>query len=95
MFYIYHQNNSGGEFIRNDKVDICVIIEALSSESANIIAEKEVGIYFDGVKAGKDCPCCGDRWMRSNDRLGKRIIEEHLDYSEETKIYPLNWHDLK
>ena len=23
---------------------------------------RDIGLYFDGVSLGKDCPCCGDRW---------------------------------
>ena len=58
MFYHFDQNNSGGEFhgpARN------VFIEALDSGHANQIAES-IGIYFDGVDMGYDCPCCGNRW---------------------------------
>jgi hypothetical protein len=45
----------------DDNVDHYVIIEAESADEANHIAES-VGIYFDGVEKGIDCPCCGDRW---------------------------------
>lgn len=93
MFYIYHQNNSSGYFIQNEKVDLCVIIEALSQESANTIAEKELGMYFDGVRKGMDCPCCGDRWIRAYTE--KRTLEEYKYYPEETKIYRLDCSDLK
>ena len=38
-----------------------VVIEAINEYEANHRAEK-IGLYFDGVKKGKDCPCCGNRW---------------------------------
>ena len=61
MFYTYHQNNSGGNFDRDDRVAETVIIEANSPDDGNYLAEC-VGIYFNGVEAGHDCSCCGDRW---------------------------------
>jgi len=60
-FYTFYQNNSGGNFVVNDKLKEYVIIEASSHNEANNIAI-EKGIYFDGVHSGFDCGCCGDRW---------------------------------
>lgn len=59
MFYTFSQNNSGGRF---HPPAIFVIVEASSPYEANHRAEHEVGLYWDGVHAGRDCPCCGDRW---------------------------------
>jgi len=61
MFYTFRQNNSGGEYDINDKVNEIVIVEAESADEANLKAE-EVGIYFNGVENDLDCECCGDRW---------------------------------
>lgn len=61
--YRFSQNNSGGIFIINDNVCPIVYITAETAEEANKKAEA-IGIYFDGVEAEKDCPCCGDRWYR-------------------------------
>lgn len=61
MFYNFHQNNSGGIFIIDDRVGKYVIIEADNSNDANEKAKK-IGIYFDGCRKGEDCSCCGDRW---------------------------------
>jgi hypothetical protein len=58
MFYTFSQNNSGGFF---KPPAIHVIVEADSAKEANEIAE-ENGLYFDGVRDGVDCSCCGDRW---------------------------------
>jgi hypothetical protein len=60
-FYKYHQNNSGGEFVVDEYLAEWVYIQAKSADEANEIAEA-IGIYFDGVRSGRDCPCCGDRW---------------------------------
>lgn len=60
-FYYFNQNNSGGRFDEDDDVCESVIIEARSVEQANNRA-LDIGIYFDGVNLGMDCPCCGDRW---------------------------------
>lgn len=61
MFYTYNQNNSGGRFHSDDRVAEHVIIEANAADEADIRA-MDVGIYFDGVREGRDCGCCGDRW---------------------------------
>jgi hypothetical protein len=62
-YFAFHQNNSGGSFVRDDNVAEVVIIEAKNADEANLRAE-EVGIYFDGCDKDWDCPCCGDRWYR-------------------------------
>lgn len=52
------QNNSYGRF---EPPCIHLVIEACSPEHARDRA-LSAGAYFDGVAAGKDCGCCGDRW---------------------------------
>lgn len=70
MFYLFTQNNSGGNFFVNDEVSVNVIIEADTAEEANLFAE-EKGIYFNGCDKGYDCDCCGDRWYaQCNDSDG-------------------------
>lgn len=68
FFYHYSQNNSSGTFheYAEDGIGTDVIIEAYSAKSANKRAKK-IGIYFDGVRKGVDCPCCGDRWYKAYD----------------------------
>ena len=66
MFYTYIQNNSYGVFYVNDNVKHYVIIESDSAKEADEKAVS-IGLYFDGVKNGIDCPCCGDRWYKSDD----------------------------
>ena len=80
MFYMYNQNNSGGDFITNDKVCHFVIVEAEYAENADIFAE-DIGIYFDGCDDGRDCPCCGDRWSPAWESL------------DEPRIYSFNPED--
>lgn len=60
-FFIFNQNNSGGHFHQNERVDCYVIVEAKDATQANDRAES-IGIYFNGVRADRDCECCGDRW---------------------------------
>ena len=64
-FYVFRQNNSGGEWRTDEKKGVAqvVIIEAESADLANLKAQ-QIGIYFDGVSDGSDCRCCGDRWSR-------------------------------
>jgi hypothetical protein len=60
-FYEYSQNNSGGSFDVDN--DLChrLLIEADSAKQADVLAEG-LGCYWNGVDAGMDCECCGDRW---------------------------------
>jgi hypothetical protein len=60
-WFTFSQNNSGGRFAVDDKVDAYVIIQAPDADTANQLAER-IGIYFNGVFDGYDCECCGDRW---------------------------------
>lgn len=64
-FFTFDQNNSGGSFDYDGERGIThyVIIEAADRHQAVDRAE-EIGLYFDGVSDGRDCPCCGDRWSR-------------------------------
>lgn len=62
-FYTFYQNNSGGDFVVDERSGIAhyVIIEARNAEDANRRAIMH-GLYFDGTYGGPDCSCCGDRW---------------------------------
>lgn len=71
MFYTYIQNNSGGYFKITKKIKHYVIIEADSAKEANEKAE-HIGIYFEGVKKDRDCPCCGDRWHKVLEKGGTK-----------------------
>lgn len=65
-FYIYAQNNAGGNFITDCERGIsqAIFIEESTPEKANKKA-MSIGLYFDGVENGIDCGCCGDRWYRA------------------------------
>lgn len=62
-WFCYRQNNSGGSFCHDPEagVGIVVFIEANNADQASARAQ-DIGIYFDGVREGRDCECCGDRW---------------------------------
>ena len=85
MLYEYRQNNSGGTFVINKKLDVNVWIEASSPSEANKIAEMN-GIYFDGCYDGIDCPCCGDRWHE---------VADDFDAVSEDKISHILHHSAK
>lgn len=73
-FYEYGQNNSGGNFVSDDKLCRTVIIEANSQHEADSIA-LDMGIYFDGCSKGIECNCCGDRWFPGDlIELGERTV---------------------
>lgn len=86
-FYEFPQNNTGGTWDRI--LGYVVIIEAENPEKANEKAE-EIGIYFDGTKYGRDCPCCGDRWCEVDeyDAVEPENLKEEF---EEIKAYQKNW----
>jgi hypothetical protein len=71
-FFCFNQNNSGGTYDRGDNVSEYVIVEANDAAHANDRAEA-IGIYFDGVEDGRDCPCCGNRWYRMYDGEGEDV----------------------
>lgn len=94
MWYTFHQNNTGGEFVSCDQSGIGsdVIIEANSPEHANSRAE-EIGIYFDGCDSGIDCPCCGDRWSPAWDNDGKTdpMLFEKKAMPESDNLKEYSW----
>lgn len=85
-FYTFMQNNSGGVFKNNKNVTEIVIIEANDTADANLRAER-IGIYFDGVNAGYDCACCGDRWSEAYEWGGRD------EGTEKPEIYGMSIED--
>jgi hypothetical protein len=59
MIYSFRQNNSGGYYFQPAK--FIIVKDARDSEHATEIA-MAAGMYLQGVAAGSDCYCCGDRW---------------------------------
>ena len=59
MIYSFRQNNSGGFYCKPAKH--VIVKNARDSEHATEIA-MAAGVYFNGIAAGVDCSCCGDRW---------------------------------
>ena len=59
VVYRFSQNNSGGFYTgpaRN------IIVKGAESHGDAVGAAEKAGMYLDGVKSGRDCECCGDRW---------------------------------
>jgi hypothetical protein len=77
-WFQFDQNNSGGSFVVDDKLCHRLFIEAKSEGIANAIAE-DMGVYFNGVRDGYDCDCCGDRWYRGEeiDLSSTKTVEEY------------------
>ena len=73
-WFRYWQNNSGGFYVGEHTT---VFIEA--PDAANFIAESKTCIYFNGVEAGMDCECCGDRWYSAWECDGKKEPPEQKD----------------
>lgn len=67
-YYEMHQNNSGGGF--DERLGYSLFIQADSAQEANALAIEQ-GVYFNGVRDGFDCPCCGNRGhpVSEHDRL--------------------------
>jgi hypothetical protein len=59
-WFDFDQNNSGGRY---KGPAAHVYVQAQDAEIACVIAQRH-GVYFDGIDAGDDCSCCGDRWSR-------------------------------
>lgn len=87
-FFRFRQNNSGGSFVQNDKVDVTVFVEAEDADAANERAES-IGLYFDGCRVGRDCSCCGDRWYRAweNSALTHAEMLEEYDWDTDRVVY--------
>ena len=76
MFYVFRQNNSGGYFTEPAKN--IIVKDASDSEQATEIALK-AGMYFDGIMAGVDCECCGDRWFPMTESFV--MLHDAIDYA--------------
>lgn len=92
MFYAFRQNNSGGVW---KAPAIAVVVEADSAGEANRLAESN-GLYFNGVRDGRDCECCGDRWFRQHYDEGDQVPTVwdeviNLDESYSGDKYGLNF----
>ena len=57
--YSFRQNNSGGFYCL--PAQSIIVVDAKGYSDALETAEK-AGLYLNGVAAGSDCECCGDRW---------------------------------
>jgi len=89
QWFEFLQNNSYGVFKVDDKVCHDVFIEAKNYKKARKKA-LSLGVYFNGVREGIDCPCCGDRWsdyadvvkLPNNEFTKKEIttIEEYAQF---------------
>jgi hypothetical protein len=102
--YVFRQNNSGGRFREDDVLAVNMVIEANSEEQA-MRRGGQLGIYFDGVRKGIDCDCCGDRWYTpdvlkfpmdnwNNESKSCNDFEDYMKMQNAGK-YNLNLHEEK
>lgn len=75
MFYIFHQNNSYGKYLKPARD---VVVEADDEASAIEIAQTIDGVYFKG-SSDKDCPCCGARWSKFPMEYSPEDFKEHIE----------------
>ena len=59
MIYTFRQNNSGGYYCQPAKF---IIVKDARDEDDALDTAMLAGMYLQGVAAGSDCSCCGDRW---------------------------------
>lgn len=62
-FYEFNQNNSGGHFDVDENVCHRVVIQAENEDEAISIFEPMI------EDQSGSCPCCGDRWYLSADKI--------------------------
>ena len=76
QFFTFDQNNSFGTFKYDKEKGITrtVIIEAVDVDDSVNRAEN-IGLYFEGISDGIDCPCCGDRWRKPWSDDGTEVPE--------------------
>lgn len=77
MYYRFRQNNTGGFFEEKPPIASTMFIEADSQQDA-IVRGQDIGLYWNGVEAGVDCECCGDRWDESPEEAQPIIDSEHI-----------------
>jgi hypothetical protein len=93
QFFTFHQNNSFGtfEYDKEKGITCTVIIEVVDADDSVNRAEN-IGLYFEGVSDGSDCPCCGDRWSRPRSDDGTEVPEYYgEDVRRELSNKPLRF----
>ena len=97
MFYVFQQNNSGGSWDIDELNGIgkIVIVEA---DNVDLAVEEalKIGLYFDGVKKGIDCECCGDRWYGSPDEYDTLYdVSECVAIAKSSPVYVHRGHMIE
>ena len=46
----------------HQKKPVDVWVMAVNETEAELLAMTYANVYFDGIRKGIDCECCGDRW---------------------------------
>ena len=87
MIYSFRQTNSGGYYCQPAKY--IIVSGARDSEHATEIA-MQAGMYLQGVAAGMDCSCCGDRWNGVSNEFDtvEDAIRTASDWDTSDRDYP-------
>ena len=85
MFITFIQNNSGGYFIKDENVDVFVIIEG---DSLKEILDKASDVFEDYREF---CPCCGERWD-DDYKSENNLEEEPMIYGESVYEFNDSWY---
>ena len=83
MYCTFDQNNSGGYFIRNEDVDMFVIIEADTLDEV----KKKANLIFEDYS--EYCECCGERW--DTDVRPRDLTDEPMVYGEPAREFKSNF----
>ena len=86
--YSFNQNNSGGFYCL--PAQHIIVVDAKGYSHALETAEK-AGLYLNGVAAGSDCECCGDRWSAYVDEFPTveeaKAAAESCHFGDEVPAY--------
>ena len=99
-FFEFCQNNTGGSFDVDENLTHRVLIEAEDYDEAIRFAEG-LGMYWNGVENGMDCPCCGDRWYKPSDgkefpfKYGRMSLNEANSIAESCGVEVVKSKDVK
>ncbi len=85
QWWCFHQNNSGGYFIRNNQVDDFVFVQAKTHKEAVSMVEDAI------IENSEWCECCGERWSVEWDDESSSLPTHYGDCAFSDKAGLYNW----
>lgn len=95
MWWHFRQSNPGGVFHLDNNLCENLFIEASTEEEA-IAKAQAMGVYFNGVSEGLDCPCCNDRWDYPDkitepvEQFAQQLVQRQSFHSPGARIFYSN-----